>query len=552
MSDPTFNSVTVRQATAASVGDLLTLDSVDGADGNGAALRLVNNSSGGLHLALGRVGARRVDASTVRLELGVAADPSVSASGDTLTLLSLEKGAGAPKLITAAGSALEVGGPAAFAGPLSVAGTLSVGPAAPLPFARLHVSDGAIVPAAGQAENRGIMFPKDPAGGGGDAAWIRYYPRSGEAMTLELGTSNDADDHIALMPSGGVGVGTTAPGFKLDVADRMRVRQGPNGTAGIWFLQSAPNADRAFVGMASDTSVGLWGNTGAGWGLEMDTSSGNVLIRGTLRIPHSGGGQVTFSNARFSNESSLQPNNLKLIMTHIHPSVGITPFAYEFAVGHSSMRFSPTGISTTFRKVFSVNQNGDAFFAGGKTGYVVDHFVNRVGEPLEQGDVVVIGGGRTTRFIGSDNNIPLPEVDLTDQPYDRRVCGIVARVVTAEELPPVEEPLGAAPDDLSVAAEQPYEHPLSEFARPADAAAGRGVVPDGQLGTMVTLGAFAHCKVDADIAPIAAGDLLTTSPTRGHAQKVLDVDRCAGAVVGKALAPLASGKGKIPVLVFMQ
>jgi hypothetical protein len=76
---------------------------------------------------------------------------------------------------------------------------------------------GAIVPAAGNADTVGIMFPRDPGGGGGDAAWIRYYARSGEACTLEIGISNDGDDHIALMSSGNVGIGTQTPGAKLHV-----------------------------------------------------------------------------------------------------------------------------------------------------------------------------------------------------------------------------------------------------------------------------------------------------------------------------------------------
>jgi len=79
----------------------------------------------------------------------------------------------------------------------------------------------------------------------------------------------------------------------------------------------------------------------------------------------------------------------------------------------------------------------------------------------------------------------------------------------------------------------------------------RTKVESGQIGWMVTLGAFAHCKVDADIAPIKAGDLLTTSPTRGHAQKVLDPSKALGAVLGKALGSLNRGQGKIPVLVLL-
>jgi hypothetical protein len=60
------------------------------------------------------------------------------------------------------------------------------------------------------------------------------------------------------------------------------------------------------------------------------------------------------------------------------------------------------------------------------------------------------------------------------------------------------------------------------------------------------------CKVDADIAPIGVGDLLTTSPTKGHAQKVLDSSKAVGAILGKALGSLKKGKGRITVLVMLE
>lgn len=90
------------------------------------------------------------------------------------------------------------------------------------PQATLQVIGGAIMPSAGSGENSGILFPRDPGGGGGDRAWLRYYPRSGERMTLELGTSNDPQDHIALMPSGCVGIGTKEPSEKLEVNGRIK------------------------------------------------------------------------------------------------------------------------------------------------------------------------------------------------------------------------------------------------------------------------------------------------------------------------------------------
>jgi hypothetical protein len=60
------------------------------------------------------------------------------------------------------------------------------------------------------------------------------------------------------------------------------------------------------------------------------------------------------------------------------------------------------------------------------------------------------------------------------------------------------------------------------------------------------------CKVDATYAPIKVGDLLTTSPTQGHAMKAEDPLNAFGAVVGKALAPLREGRGLLPILVALQ
>jgi hypothetical protein len=57
------------------------------------------------------------------------------------------------------------------------------------------------------------------------------------------------------------------------------------------------------------------------------------------------------------------------------------------------------------------------------------------------------------------------------------------------------------------------------------------------------------CKVDAGYGPIGVGDLLTTSPTPGHAMKASDPQRAFGAIIGKALKPWPDGAGLIPILV---
>lgn len=61
-----------------------------------------------------------------------------------------------------------------------------------------------------------------------------------------------------------------------------------------------------------------------------------------------------------------------------------------------------------------------------------------------------------------------------------------------------------------------------------------------------------YCKVDAGYAPIEVGDLLTTSPTLGYAMKAEDMVRAFGAIIGKALRPLQTGQGMIPILIALQ
>jgi hypothetical protein len=190
---------------------------------------------------------------------------------------------------------------------------------------------------------------------------------------------------------------------------------------------------------------------------------------------------------------------------------------------------------------------GSIVAAGGKGGYVMDQFINGLGEALEQGDVVVIGANQASEYYGANDNIPIPEVDATDRVGDTRVCGIVC-AVHAEVIP-------TSPGTT------PNPEPKNEVETTQGAPAGRaGAAPlldgskvaPGQVGWMVTLGAYANCKVDADTGPIAVGDLLMTSSTKGHAQKVLDPAKATGAILGKALGSLGKGKGKIPVLVTLQ
>jgi hypothetical protein len=60
------------------------------------------------------------------------------------------------------------------------------------------------------------------------------------------------------------------------------------------------------------------------------------------------------------------------------------------------------------------------------------------------------------------------------------------------------------------------------------------------------------CKVTAEPNPILKGDILTTSNIPGYAMKAIDPLKSFGSIIGKAMQPLESGRGLIPILVTLQ
>ena len=78
----------------------------------------------------------------------------------------------------------------------------------------------------------------------------------------------------------------------------------------------------------------------------------------------------------------------------------------------------------------------------------------------------------------------------------------------------------------------------------------QGSVADGQHPVALT--GRVYCWVDADQGAIKAGDMITTSEVPGHGMKVQDHARAQGAIIGKAMSSLESGKGLVLVLVSLQ
>jgi hypothetical protein len=134
----------------------------------------------------------------------------------------------------------------------------------------------------------------------------------------------------------------------------------------------------------------------------------------------------------------------------------------------------------------------------------------------EEFDTIGINASDTGTVMVIDEEGPLKS---SDRPYDRKVAGIISGAGTYKT--------GIVLDRQNQEVKNTNRFPIALIGK-------------------------VYCKVDAQYGSIQIGDLLTTSATVGHAMKASDPLAAFGAVLGKALRPLASGRGLIPVLVTLQ
>ncbi len=136
---------------------------------------------------------------------------------------------------------------------------------------------------------------------------------------FEVDSSTTAGGRLIVLENGNVGIGTSTPGFKLDVADRMRIQQGPSGSPGIWFSTNV-DADRSFVGMKDNNTVGFYGNSTGGWSLFTDvitgvTTVGSLGAAGSTQLCRNASNEISTcsSSSRYKNNINSFTSGLDLI-----------------------------------------------------------------------------------------------------------------------------------------------------------------------------------------------------------------------------------------------
>ncbi|MDQ1366620.1 MAG: hypothetical protein QOK20_2840 [Acidimicrobiaceae bacterium] len=269
----------------------------------------------------------------------------------------------------------------------------------------------------------------------------------------------------------------------------------------------------------STSNSGLFGISDTGWGVEGSSkdgrgvSGGSGSNTGVFGESKTGRGVEGYANAGFGvyGESQTWPGVRGTSVSNNGAEGWSTSAAGLFGTSDKGDGVRGETHSPTAAAIRGVNPGGIAgWFQGDLYVTGVFHMVDGadfaedfsvVGDaPVEPGMVVVLDDSGGVR--------------ICDRPYDTRVAGVLS---------------GAG-----------------DF-RPAvilDRRAGRDA-----LRMPLALTGKVYCLADATDSPIGVGDLLTTSPTPGHAMRATDRTRAFGSTLGKAMGALAGGRGLVPVLV---
>jgi hypothetical protein len=317
--------------------------------------------------------------------------------------------------------------------------------------------------------------------------------------------SDTGPNQFQILASGGVGIGTTAgPQQGLSVREGLNIDQA-NLNAG-YVNNGNTNGYALTFGSSSGEGIASERVSGGGnqYGLDFFTSfdkRATISQAGDMTID---GGQLFLTSG-----STTSAGNGVGFWTGLP---GIIPGgAGTFIYGYDGGALGAVGPTTV---CLSWNYSGDVWISNncsvatltirGGADLAEPFKMSESSQSIPQGAVVVIDPQNPGRL------------KMSDSPYDTRVAGVVS---------------GANGVNPGIQMHQ-----------------------DGMIegGKNVSLSGRVYVQADTSNGAILPGDMLTTSSTPGHAMRVSDHARAAGAILGKAMTGLSEGKGMVLVLVTLQ
>ncbi len=462
----------------------------------------------------------------------------------------------------------------------------------------------------GTVQTQGFKMPT-----GAGSGWVLTSDASGVGTWQPSGGGTGDGDWIIVgsdmyaAPSGFVGVGTDAPGAKLDVVGDGRVlrvtaegsrpaiegRHDQSGTYGyvgtsdygvegqggalvgvygasdsvaVYGFNSGTLRTTGYLagqrGVYGESAEGNYGYLGGGsfavYGAE--TTSGNYggigyWLYGVLGDSESQTGVVgrSVGGTGVAGETTsgwgvkgehLSSGSYAYLATDSSAVEGhVSGQQYYALAGRNTASGNRGHIGGRYNGVYGESSSGNAVSGVSPYGNAVRGVSEYGNAGYFEGDVVISGGQVTTPVIEITGGSDLSE-QFAIHPAAGGASPEPGFLVCVDP---------ARPGDL-VVSERAYDK------RVAGVISGAGGIRTGMLmgqrGTVadgadpVALTGRVYCWADAAGGPIEPGDLLTTSDRAGHAMKAADRGRSHGTVIGKAMTALPRGRGLVLVLVNLQ